>query len=177
MNRSGNRGQIGQHRGGRLVAIARILPQQTLHDFVQRTRHGDSQAPQLGDIGGHVFKQYRAEFRARKRRTPGKAMEQRDPGRIKIGGLGNILIDRTDLLGRKIQRGIQRSVLKSGLVQPKRRCGIEVNQPGLGHLLSAVDDNVAGPHATVQQSMFVQVAQCGKHPVSHDERFRHGQPP
>ena len=31
--------QVGKHRVGRLISIAWVFTEQTLHDFVERTRH------------------------------------------------------------------------------------------------------------------------------------------
>ena len=80
----GNRLQVGEHRFGRLVAIARIFLQQALHDFIERARHEHPQRAQLGHGGRHVVEQDRTERIAGKRRTPSQTVKHHHAGGIEV---------------------------------------------------------------------------------------------
>ena len=97
--RRGDIRQVDEHRLRRLVAVARILAQHPLDDFIQGPRDSQTQAPQFGSTRRHVLQEHPADALTLEGRTPGQALEKHYARRIQIGRFGHFVVEGTGLLG------------------------------------------------------------------------------
>ncbi len=116
-----DRPEIRERRFSRLVAVSGILPQQTLDEFIERSRDFQSEGSQFGDRGCHVAEQHGVEVCPGKRRITGEAFKEHNARGIQIGGLRDVVIDRSRLFRGVILRLVQEPVGLRGLGQHQRR--------------------------------------------------------
>ncbi len=107
-----------------------------------------------------MLEENRAQRVAGKRWSPGQAVEKRHAGRVQVRGLGHVVVDRAGLLGRKVERGVERLLARPMPFDVQRCRRLEFNQGRGRDRPLGVDDYVAGSHAAMQQLVRVHLARA-----------------
>ncbi len=153
-----DRFEVGQHGVGRLVAVAGVLAQQALDDFIQGARHLDAEATQLGHARRHVLEQDVAYASRLEWRAAGKAFEQENSGRVEVRGLGDVAVEQPGLLGRAVEHVLRRSLFVGSqqLGGPRKS---EIDQDRGRKRRRRADDHVFGADIAVQHAARMRLSQ------------------
>ncbi len=169
-HRRGNRLQIEQRRVGRLIAIARILPEQPVNHFFEGARQGGALRAQRRDRRRHVLEQNRSHAVAVKGGLPREALMQNDSDRVQVRGGRQVVLDGTGLFGRRVARQFEH-LATPGAIHLDGADGTEV------HERSRIDGSVRrghdvrGTYAAMQHTLPMQIAQGGQERMADRHRL------
>ena len=173
LQRLRNHRQVRDHGFRRLVAVAGILPQQSLDDFVQHARHRQTEAPQFGRLHRHVLSQDLADALALKWRPAGEALKEHDSRRVQVGTLGHFLVEQPRPLGRQVLRGSDPLVPDAG-VQFGAAGQSEIDERGFTQGSAFIHDHIGGLDIAMQHFAGMRCAQCGQERTAQRDRVQHG---
>jgi len=161
--------EVGEGGRSRLVALVRVLAQQSGHHLVEDPRYGHTQAAQAGRRAGQVLAQDLADGLPLERRPTGEALEQDHAERVEVGPLVGDDVEEAGRLGSEVAGGAHRLVAHGGV----ETCALgqpEVDEDGPPHGLVAVDHDVGRLHVAVQDTLVVGHAQVGQDVDAHLQR-------
>lgn len=166
--------QVGEGGRRRLIAVARILPEQALDDIVQDRRHVAAEATELRRRRGEMQAQQLANTIGLEQRPPGQTFEEQHARGVEIRARIDATLERARLLGRHVPErpGRQASRHEVEIRAPREA---EVDQERARERASIIDDDVGGLYVPVQDAVFVHVLQRGENVAADGERIGHHQ--